>query len=64
MVRSYYALFKTFGGGSFHSIQARSDSEHDAIVMTDVLPFKGKPVNFEWRINERNDNTTVASLPR
>ena len=62
MVRFYYAHFKTFGGGSFHSIQARSDGEHDAFVMTEVIPFKGKPVNVEWRIRERNNRLGIIDV--
>ena len=61
MVRSYYTRFKTFGGGSFQNIEARADSDHDALVMTEIL-FRRKPVNVEWRVRERNSRLGIIDV--
>ena len=61
MVRSYYMRFKNFGGGSFQNIEARADSDHDALVMTEIL-FRRKPVNVEWRVRERNSRLGIIDV--
>ena len=62
MVRSYFAHFESYGGGSFTIIAARADSDHDAMVMTEVKPFGGKPVEVEWRVRERGNRLGIIDV--
>ena len=62
MVRSYYAHFNTYGGGSFRITAIRADSDRDAFVMTEVLPLNGKPIEIEWRVRERSSHLGIIDV--
>ncbi len=62
VIRTYAAHFDSYGGSNLRVISSRLEGEHDAFVMTEIIPAQGPPTSVEWRVRQRDSQLGIIDI--